>query len=245
MKTPFHRITSVAPSHSMRSNWMIAFLAAVGAVGAAQSASAGGGVRAWSSSTGNNWNKYSQSNVAADLGECTAVGAGQWHTLALRTDGTMRAWGWNNDGQCNIPDSAKSGVFAIAGSAFHTIALTVGTDCNVDSISDTVEIAQDPTLDRDLNGKLDSCDIAANPALDRNLNGVLDSYEIAQTPALDANANGILDNVDLAAANTQITALTAANTALTAQLNCGDLDGDGEVNGGDLGKMLISWGQCQ
>lgn len=40
-------------------------------------------------------------------------------------------------------------------------------------------------------------------------------------------------------------ALTAANAALTAQLNCGDLNGDGEVNGGDLGKMLISWGLCQ
>ena len=40
-------------------------------------------------------------------------------------------------------------------------------------------------------------------------------------------------------------ALTAANTALTARLNCGDLNGDGEVNGADLGKMLIGWGQCQ
>jgi hypothetical protein len=33
--------------------------------------------------------------------------------------------------------------------------------------------------------------------------------------------------------------------ALTARLNCGDLDGNGEVNGADLGRMLISWGPCQ
>jgi hypothetical protein len=49
-------------------------------------------------------------------------------------------------------------------------------------------------------------------------------------------------NAALTAANA---ALTAANTALTAQLNCGDLNGDGEVNGADLGRMLISWGLCQ
>jgi hypothetical protein len=70
------------------------------------------------------------------------------------------------------------------------------------------------------------------------LNGVLDSCDIAANPALDSNSNGIIDLVE-------ITALTAANTALTARLNCGDLNGDGEVNGADLGRMLISWGQCQ
>jgi hypothetical protein len=42
------------------------------------------------------------------------------------------------------------------------------------------------------------------------------------------------------------TPLTDAQIAtLTARLNCGDLNGDGEVNGADLGKMLIGWGQCQ
>ena len=102
---------------------------------------------------------------------------------------------------------------------------------------DSYEIAQNPALDRNLNGRLDSYDIAQNPALDRNLNGVLDSYEIAQTPALDANGNGIIDSVDLAVANAQV-------AALTAKLNCGDLDGDGEVNGADIGLTLVSYGSC-
>jgi len=40
--------------------------------------------------------------------------------------GAVLAWGDNRYGQCNIPDSANSGVSAIADSAFHTIALKDG-----------------------------------------------------------------------------------------------------------------------
>jgi hypothetical protein len=54
----------------------------------------------------------------------------------------------------------------------------------------------------------------------------------------DRNNNGVLDVAEVSEKDAQI-------AALTAQLNCGDLTGDGEVNGADLGKMLISWGQCQ
>ena len=109
--------------------------------------------------------------------------------------------------------------------------------------------SQDPTLDRNLNGELDSCEIAADPTLDRNLNGVLDSYEIAQNAALDRNLNGELDSCEIAAdptldrnSNGIIDLVEIA--ALTAQLNCGDLDGDGEVNGADIGLMLVSYGPC-
>jgi hypothetical protein len=66
---------------------------------------------------------------------------------------------------------------------------------------------------------------------------VLDSYEIAQNPTLDSNSNGIIDLVEIAA-------LTASNAALTAQLNCGDLNGDNEVNGADVGLQLINYGPC-
>ena len=170
--------------------------------------------------------------------------------------GFVTAWGINWYGQCTIPASAKSGVSAIAGGYGHTIALKGGTDCDNNSFSDTVEITQDPTLDRNLSGTLDSCDIRDNPALDRNVNGIPDSYEIAQNPLLDRNGNGVLDtyeilqnpgidsnqngvpdSVDIAAANAQV-------TALTAQLNCGDLNGDGEVNGADVGLQLMNYGPC-
>jgi hypothetical protein len=36
----------------------------------------------------------------------------------------------------------------------------------------------------------------------------------------------------------------AQNATLTAQLECGDLDGDGEVAGPDLGLMLLNYGPC-
>ena len=146
-----------------------------------------------------------------------AIAGGAYHTIALK-DRAVLAWGRNSEDQCTIPASANSGVSSIAGGEYHTIACD-GLDCNVDGVLDTFEIAQDPTLDRNLNGTLDSCDIVANPAI-------------------DSNQNGIPDSVDLAAANARV-------TALTAQLNCGDLNGDGEVNGADLGKLIIGWGQCQ
>jgi len=41
-------------------------------------------------------------------------------------NGVVTAWGYNGDGECNIPASAKSGVSAIAGGAYHTIALKDG-----------------------------------------------------------------------------------------------------------------------
>ena len=56
---------------------------------------------------------------------------------------------------------------------------------------------------------------------------------------------------EIATLTSQNTALTSENvtldsenTALTAQLNCGDLNGDGEVNGADVGLVLINHGPC-
>lgn len=51
-----------------------------------------------------------------------AVSAGVYHTVALRNDGTLSAWGRNEAGQTGTP-AGLSGVTAIAAGGYHTVAL--------------------------------------------------------------------------------------------------------------------------
>ncbi len=80
-----------------------------------------GSVLVWGS------NDEGQTNVpvAAQSG-VMAIGAGQEHTVALKDNGRVLAWGAGgdeNDGQTNVPFLAQSGVIAIAAGGFHTVAL--------------------------------------------------------------------------------------------------------------------------
>ncbi|MFO0962308.1 MAG: dockerin type I domain-containing protein [Phycisphaerales bacterium] len=63
-----------------------------------------------------------QSIVPAGLGACLAVTAGDYHTVALREDGTVVCWGSNAKGQCT-PPAGLSSVVQIAAGANHTVAL--------------------------------------------------------------------------------------------------------------------------
>jgi alpha-tubulin suppressor-like RCC1 family protein len=60
--------------------------------------------------------------VPADLTNAQAVSAGAAHTLALRADGTVLAWGDNTYGQCNVP-AGLADVVAISAGAYHSLAL--------------------------------------------------------------------------------------------------------------------------
>ncbi|MBL8208374.1 MAG: hypothetical protein JNM09_29350, partial [Blastocatellia bacterium] len=51
-----------------------------------------------------------------------AIAGGWYHNLALRSDGTVVAWGDNSDGQTTVPANL-SGVTAIAASGRHSLAL--------------------------------------------------------------------------------------------------------------------------
>ncbi len=65
-------------------------------------------------------------------------------------------------------------------------------DCNANGILDVCEIAADPSLDCDGDGRLDRCGFFA----DCNLNGVRDDCDIAIDPSLDCDGNGVIDDCD-------------------------------------------------
>jgi alpha-tubulin suppressor-like RCC1 family protein len=56
------------------------------------------------------------------LSNVTAIAASSQHTVALKNDGTVVAWGWNQYGQATAPPGL-SGVAAIAAGGGHTVAL--------------------------------------------------------------------------------------------------------------------------
>jgi alpha-tubulin suppressor-like RCC1 family protein len=76
-------------------------------------------------------------NTPTQIGTGTtwsAIAAGEMHTIALRTDGTLWAWGWNNGGQLgngttvltkNTPTQIGTGATwsAISAGSLHTVAL--------------------------------------------------------------------------------------------------------------------------
>ena len=61
--------------------------------------------------------------MPAGLSGVTAIAAGELHSLALKNDGTVVAWGGNRCGQATVP-AGLSGVTAIAaGWSGHSLVL--------------------------------------------------------------------------------------------------------------------------
>jgi alpha-tubulin suppressor-like RCC1 family protein len=56
------------------------------------------------------------------LSDLTDIAAGQYHTVGLREDGTIIAWGGNEQAQCNVP-SPNTGFVAVAAGKEHSLGL--------------------------------------------------------------------------------------------------------------------------
>ena len=67
-------------------------------------------------------NTEGQVQVSAGLSNIVAVAGGDFHSIALRANGTLLAWGSNSDGQRNIPAHLPR-IVSIAAGASHNLAI--------------------------------------------------------------------------------------------------------------------------
>ena len=56
------------------------------------------------------------------LDSLVAVAGGYYHSLGLKSDGTIVAWGANTYGQCNVPEP-NEGFVAVVGGGYHSLGL--------------------------------------------------------------------------------------------------------------------------
>ena len=69
------------------------------------------------------YNTYGECNVPDPNTNFVAIAAGGEHSLGLKDDGSIVAWGKNNYGQCNVPSG--NNFMAVSGGEYHSKAVRV------------------------------------------------------------------------------------------------------------------------
>ena len=69
---------------------------------------------------------FGQTDVPAGLSNVVAIAAGFFHNLALRRDGSVVAWGWDNSGQIDVPPDLHNVVSIAAGGYFNLAIVAAG-----------------------------------------------------------------------------------------------------------------------
>ena len=104
------------------------------------------------------WNGYDQATPPTG-NDYSAIAAGGWHGLALKSDGSIVGWGHNGEGQATPP--IDKDYTAIAAGGLHSLALT-SLDSDNDGIPDSQDncltISNPDQLDSNENGVGDACD---------------------------------------------------------------------------------------
>jgi hypothetical protein len=181
---------------------------------------------------------YGQRAVPSDLGTCSAIASGAYHSIAIQrdTDGDGQGDGTDRDDDNDrAPDTTDNCPLVMNPSQL---------DCNANGIGDACELFTDCNE----NSIPDSCDIAEGAALDCNVNEIPDSCDITNG-ALDEDQDGRLDVCEIAYGDWDLDGVVAANELAfllsgwgTSSPLFGDFTGDSIINAADLSVLLSRWG---
>ena len=118
-----HSTADILGRHILRtiwSGWVLVIGYTLNPTGTAVAEVPQGAIVAWG------YNGYGQLNVPAPNADFIAVAAGEMHSLGLKADGSVVAWGsdspHDDHGQCNVP-APNTDFIAIAAGWYHSVGL--------------------------------------------------------------------------------------------------------------------------